>query len=156
MPVRNRTFADTGRLAARLYLFLCLISSVPAPAREKPSQDSFGMGLSVNVPATEAEVLQAVQDVVSDGIIQGSKEYNKDEYIAGAKAADKTSVFPKWTGPGQVFYKVRENALDPRNFKDGGDSGTLAVRYVVQHGDEKNTILKVNAIFVDDSHLRPH
>ena len=114
------------------------------------------MGLSISVPAAEQELLQAVQDVVSDGIIQGSKEYNKDEYIAGAKAADKTSVFPKWTGPGQVFYKVRENALDPRNFKDGGDSGTLAVRYVVQQGDEKNTILKIDAIFVDDSHLRPH
>jgi hypothetical protein len=112
--------------------------------------------LSISIPATEQELLQAMQDVVSDGIIQGSKEYNKDEYIAGAKAADKTSVFPKWTGPGQVFYKVRENALDPRNFKDGGDSGTLAVRYVVQHGDERNTILKIDAIFVDDSHLRPH
>ena len=156
MPVRNRTFADTGRLAARLYLFLCLISSVPAPAREKPSQESFGMGLSVNVPATEAEVLQAVQDVVADGIIQGSKEYNKDEYISGAEAADSSVLFAKWSGPGRVFYKVRQNALDPRNFKDSGDSGTLAVRYVVQAADEKNSILKIDAIFVDDFHRRVH
>ena len=114
------------------------------------------MGLSISVPATEQELLQTVQAVVGDGIIEGSREYNKDEYIAGAKAADQTSVFPKWTGPGQVFYKLRENALDPRNFKDGGDSGMLAVRYVVQHGDDKNTILKIDAVFVDDSHLRPH
>jgi len=137
-------------------LILCCAIPVTLLATDKSSRETYGMGLSISVPAAEQELLQAVQDVVSDGIIQGSKEYNKDEYIAGAKAADKTSVFPKWTGPGQVFYKVRENALDPRNFKDGGDSGTLAVRYVVQHGDEKNTILKVNAIFVDDSHLRPH
>jgi len=51
---------------------------------------------------------------------------------------------------------VRHNALDPRNFKDSGDSGTLAVRYVVQHLDEKNTILKIDAVFVDDFHRRAH
>ena len=156
MPVRNRTFADTSRLVAELYLFLCLISSVPVHAREKPSQESFGMGLTVNVSSTEAEVLQAVQDVVADGIIQGSKEYNKDEYISGAESADSTPVFPKWGEPGRVFYKVRQNALDPRNFKDSGDSGTLAVRYVVQPADEKNSILKIDAIFVDDFHRRVH
>ena len=114
------------------------------------------MGLTVNVPASEAEVLQAVQDVVADGIIQGSKEYNKDEYISGAEAADSSVLFAKWSGPGRVFYKVRQNALDPRNFKDSGDSGTLAVRYVVQPADEKNSILKIDAIFVDDFHRRVH
>jgi hypothetical protein len=114
------------------------------------------MGLTVNVAATEPELLQAVQDVVADGIIQGSKEYNKDEYISGAQAADSTPVFSKWAGPGQVFYKVRQNALDPRNFKDSGDSGTLAVRYVVQPGHEKSAILKIDAIFVDDFHRRVH
>jgi hypothetical protein len=129
---------------------------VALSARGKAAQETYGAGLNVSVPATEQELLQAVQDVVSDGIIQGSKEYNKDEYIAGAKAADKTAVFPQWTAPGQVFYKVRENALDPRNFKDSGDSGTLAVRYVIQHGDEKNTTVKIDAIFVDDYHRRTH
>jgi len=114
------------------------------------------VGLSVSVPAAEPEVLQAVEDVAADGIIQGSKEYNKDEYVAGAEAADSTPIFPKWTGAGRVFYKVRKNALDPRNFKDSGDSGTLAVRYVVQRGDERNTILKIDAIFVDGFHHHAH
>lgn len=146
------------RLVPRFLLLLVLACSIPVAllARGKSTQETYGIGLSISVPATEQELLRAVQDVVSDGIIQGSKEYNKDEYIAGANAADKTVVFSKWTGPGQVFYKVRENALDPRNFKDGGDSGTLAVRYVIQHGDEKNTTLKIDAIFVDDFYLRPH
>jgi hypothetical protein len=139
-----------------LLLVVLCCAPVTLLAHAKSSRETYGLGLSIRVPATEPELLQAVHDVVSDGVIQGSKEYNKDEYIAGAKAADKTSVFPKWIGPGQVFYKLRENALDPRNFKDGGDSGTLAVRYVVEHGDDKNTILKIDAIFVDDSHLRPH
>jgi len=134
---------------------LVLFAPNPLHARGK-STESYGMGLNVSVPASERDVLQAVQDVAADGIIQGSKEYNKDEYVGGADAADTTSVFPKWTGSGKVFYKVRQNALDPRNFKDGGDSGTLAVRYVVQPGDDKSTILKIDAIFVDDFHRRPH
>ena len=128
---------------------------LPVHARGK-STESYGMGLSVSVPASERDVLQAVGDVAADGIIQGSKEYNKDEYVGGADAVDSTPVFPKWTGPGQAFYKVRKNALDPRNFKDGGDSGTLAVRYVVQPGDDKSTILKIDAVFVDDFHRKPH
>ncbi len=136
-------------------LTLLLFAPRTLHARGK-STESYGMGLSVSVPAPEPELLQAVQDVASDGIIQGSKEYNKDEYVAGADAVDSTQVFPKWTGAGQVFYKVRKSALDPRNFKDSGDSGTLAVRYVVQPGDDKNTILKIDAIFVDDFHRRPH
>jgi hypothetical protein len=146
------------RSVPRFAFLVVLACSIPATlfARGKSAQETYGAGLSVSVPATEQELLQAVQDVVGDGIIQGSKEYNKDEYIAGAKAAEKTAVFPKWSGPGQVFYKVRENALDPRNFKEGGDSGTLAVRYVIQHGDEKNTTVKIDAIFVDDFHRRTH
>ncbi len=112
--------------------------------------------MSVTLPVPERELLQAVQDVAADGIIQGSREYNKDEYVGGAEVADSTPVFPKWTGTGQAFYKVRKNALDPRNFKDSGDSGTLAVRYVVRPQDDKNTILNIDAIFVDDFHRRAH
>jgi hypothetical protein len=59
-------------------------------------------------------------------------------------------VFPAWTESGKVFYKVRRNALDPRNFKNSGDVGTLAVRYVVQGQDEKHTVLRIDAIFVED------
>jgi hypothetical protein len=51
---------------------------------------------------------------------------------------------------------VRTHALDPRNFRDSGDSGTLAVRYVIQPGDDKSALLKIDAIFVDDFHRRPH
>jgi hypothetical protein len=134
---------------------VALLCASPLNAKSKQAQD-YGGGLSVTMPATEQELLQAVQDVVADGIIQGSKEYNKDEYVAGAEAADSTRVFPKWTGGGQVFYKIKRNALDPRNFKDTNDSGTLAVRYVVQPGDAKNTMLKIDAIFVDDYHHRDH
>jgi hypothetical protein len=140
-----------------LRVVLCsILLLISLHARTKSAPESYGAGLSVSVPVTEQELLLAVQDVVSSGIIQGSKEYNKDEYISGAEVADRSPAFPHWTGGGRVFYKVRRNALDPRNFKDSGDSGTLAVRYIVLHGDEKSTFLKIDATFVDDFHRRTH
>jgi hypothetical protein len=134
---------------------VAVLCACPLHAKSKQAED-YGGGLSISVPATEQDLLQAVQDVVADGIIQGSKEYNKDEYISGAEAASETRVFPKWSGPGQVFYKIKKNALDPRNFKDSGDSGVLAVRYIVLTGGAKRTLLKIEAIFVDDNHHGPH
>jgi hypothetical protein len=129
------------------FLLLSVVPSLQARNKEKLS---YGEGLIVNIPFAEADVEQVVQEIVQNGIIHGSKEYNKDEYITGAKAADSSRVFPPWTEGGKVFYKVRLQALDPRNFKDSGDLGTLAVRYVLQPQGDKNTVLRINAVFVED------
>ncbi len=59
-------------------------------------------------------------------------------------------MFPAWTEAGKVIYKVREQAIDPRNFKDSSDVGTLAVRYVVLPQGEKNTVLRIDALFQED------
>jgi hypothetical protein len=134
-------------LGAALVLVVVLAPALQAGAKEKLS---YGEGLIVNVPFAEAEVEQVVQEIVQNGIIHGSKEYNKDEYVSGAKAVDSTRVFPRWTEGGKVFYKVRLQALDPRNFKDSSDLGTLAVRYVLQPQGDKNTVLRINAVFVED------
>jgi hypothetical protein len=91
-----------------------------------------------------------VGDIAQNGMIRGTKEYNKDEYVSGAKTAASCRVFPAWKEGGKVFYKVREQAIDPRNFKDSSDVGTLAVRYVVQAQGEKNTVLRVDALFQED------
>jgi hypothetical protein len=143
---------------SHLWLQFVLIASllVASPLLAKNKGEDYGAGLSVRVPVPEQQLLQAVEDVVADGIIQGTKEYNKDEYVSGAEAADHSSLFPMWTGTGKVFYKIKTTALDPRNFKDSNDSGTLAVRYIVQPADEKSAIVKIDALFVDDSHLRQH
>jgi len=108
------------------------------------------MGLIVNLPFPENEVNQVVQDVIQNGLIRGTKEYNKDEYITGATPVTSTKVFPEWTDGGKVFYKVRLKAIDPRNFKDSSDVGTLVVRYVVQPQGDKNTVLHIDARFVED------
>jgi hypothetical protein len=135
-----------------------VVLSAGAPlvsAREKDTAQ-YGAGLLVNLPFPESEVTQAVEDVVQNGIIRGSKEYNKDEYITGAKAVPTSHAFPAWTDGGKVFYKVRTNALDPRNFKNGGDVGTLTVRYVVEAQRDANTVLRIDAVFVEDFRKTVH
>lgn len=110
----------------------------------------YGAGLIMTIPLPEQEVASVVEEIAGNGIIRGTKEYNKDEYVTGATAATTTRAFAPWTGGGQVFYKVREHAIDPRNFKNGGDVGTLAVRYVVQSQSERETAIQINAVFVED------
>ena len=136
-------------------LLLLTGAAIPSHAREKDVLQ-YGAGLIVNVPLPEPEVAQIVEDVAQNTIIRGTKEYNKDEYITGAVAAITTPLFPAWTEGGKVFYKVRQQALDPRNFKDSGDVGTLAVRYVVQPQGEKNTVLRIDALFVEDFRRSVH
>ncbi len=122
----------------------------PALARRGKNKISYGEGLIVNIPLPESEVEQVVEEVAQDGVIRGTKEYNKDEFVAGAKAADSSHVFPAWEQGGRVIYKVRTEALDPRNFKDSGDVGTLVVRYVVSPQGKKNTVLRIDALFEED------
>jgi hypothetical protein len=141
-----------GRSAGVCSLGLILLLMALAlflQAREKDVLQ-YGAGLIVNIPLPVAEVTQAVEDVAGNTIIRGTKEYNKDEYVGGAMAATSTPVFPAWTDPGQVFYKVRKQAINPWNFKGSNDVGTLAVRYVVQPQGEKNTVLRIDALFVED------
>ena len=137
-------------IVCAIALIVCLVIPVPHLAAREKDGVQYGAGLIVNVPFSEAEVAQVVQEVVQNGIIRGTKEYNKDEFVSGAEPAESTHVFPTWTEGGKVFYKVRLHALDPRNFKDSGDVGTLAVRYVVQNQDEKHTVLRIDARFVED------
>jgi len=151
-PSWQRSTAMLWKIGFILTFFL---SALPLPAREKDAIQ-YGMGLVVNVPFPEADVAQVVQDVVQNGIIRGTKEYNKDEYVSQAAPAPSTRVFPRWTEDGKVFYKVRLKALDPRNFKDSGDVGTLAVRYVVKAQGDKNTVLRIDARFVEDFRKSSH
>ena len=144
------------RVSAQFLLLLVLTAAaIPLHGRDK-NVLQYGEGLVVNVPLPEPEVVQIVEEVTQNTIIRGTKEYNKDEYVAGAVAATSTPAFPKWTEGGKVFYKVRKQALDPRNFKGSNDVGTLAVRYVVKPQGDKNTILRIDAVFVEDFRRTVH
>jgi hypothetical protein len=144
---------DPGFASAILWkttiILLFSLTALALPAKEKDGTQ-YGMGLIVNLPFPESEVTQVVQDVIQNGIIRGTKEYNKDQYITGADPTTSTRVFPQWTEGGKVFYKQRLKAIDPRNFKDGSDVGTLVVRYIVQPQGDKNTVLRLDARFEED------
>lgn len=118
--------------------------------KRKVAAKDYGLGFSTEIAAPESEVVQAVEDVVNDGIIQGSKEFNKDKYIESASPATSSSLFPEWKEPGHVYYKVRTSVLAPANFKDSQDEGTLAVRYVVQSNGDAKTMVRIDAVFVEE------
>lgn len=145
-----------SRAACGLIMILLLLAVARPLAGRDKEKISYGEGLIVNIPMREAEVEQVVEDVAQNGIIRGTKEYNKDEFVSGAKAATSSAVFPAWSEGGKVFYKVREQAIDPRGFKDGGDVGTLVVRYVLQPQGEKNTVLRINALFEESFRKTVH
>ena len=145
--------------AISMFLFLCCVFlaglATSVQARDKDALQ-YGEGLIVNIPVPTDEVAKVVEEVAANGIIRGTKQYQKDEYIRGAEAATATPVFPAWTDSGKVFYKVRKQALNPWNFKNSADVGTLAVRYVVQPQGEKNTVLRIDALFVEDNRHSVH
>ena len=124
--------------------------------KKKVASDDYGLGFSTEIAAPESEVVKAVEAVVNNGIIQGSKEYNKDQYIESASAAMSSPLFPEWKEPGKVYYKVRTSVLAPLNFRDSNDEGTLAVRYVVQSKDASKSILRIDAVFVEDFRRTVH
>ncbi len=156
--VRNHRAVLVRRLAlVVLSVFWLVLAVAPLAGREhKKKKEDYGLGFSTEIAAPESEVLQAVEAVVEDGIIQGSFEYNKDKYIEHAGSVESSSLFPPWKDPGTVFYKVRTKVLAPANFQETGDEGTLAVRYVVQSRDAGRTILRIDAVFVEDFRRTVH
>jgi hypothetical protein len=149
--------AALGSSPTKMFLVLLMVlgGALTHSARGKDKLP-YGEGLIVNIPLPESEVEQVVVDIAQNGTIRGTKEYNKDEFVAGAKAATSSSVFPAWDQGGKIFYKVREQTIDPRNFKDSGDVGTLAVRYVVQAQGDKNTVLRIDALFQESFRRTVH
>ena len=162
VPGQRHRLPKTTTWLRRVGVFALLtlwvvLAVVPLQSREpKKRKQDFGQGLTTEISAPESEVLEAVEAVVNSGIIQGSKEYNKDQYIEKAAPANSSPLFPAWSGQGKVYFKVRTEALDPRGFYESNDLGTLAVRYVVQSKDAANTILRIDAVFVEDFRRTVH
>jgi hypothetical protein len=145
-------------IAVSTILFLlCVVSPLHGrDHKRKVPSEGYGLVFSTEITSPESDVVRAVEAIVNNGIIQGSKEFNKDKYIENASAATSSLLFPDWKEPGKVYYKVRTGVLAPLNFKDSKDEGTLAVRYVVQSKDASKTILRIDAVFVEDFHRTVH
>lgn len=98
------------------------------------------------------EVRQAVQFVVHDQVIHGTLIFDKEPILNGAEAVGSTPLFEPWQGPGDVYFKIRKNAIAPRHFLDSGDQGTIAVRFVLIPIDANRTRVKIDAIYQETAH----
>jgi len=145
-----------GVLAGALLLFTLLQLPTNIALASKDKSDSVGMGFAVELPYAEADVASVVQSVVDDHIIRGTYVYEREKILNDAASANSSSSFGTWQGPGRAFYKVRKDALAPRNFKDSADIGAITVRYIVHGTSTNSTHLEILAVFVEDGTKRVH
>ncbi len=134
-------------------MYFCSIANIPVSFAKEPV---LGAGMVREFAASIAEVKPAVIAVVHDQIIHGTLVFDKDPVLTGAEAVDSTPLFPVWDGPGEVFYKIRKNAVAPRHFLETADQGTIGVRYVIIPAGEGRTRVRIDAIYVEASHHGEH
>ena len=137
---------------ALFFLFVVLLFPLLAVPRDTLATP----GLVREFPATLVEVRQAALSVVNDKIVHGTLVFDKEPILTGAEAVEATSLFDPWEGPGEVFYKIRKNAIAPRHFLETGDQGTIAVRYVIIPVDANRTRVKIDALYQENGHRVVH
>lgn len=133
--------------------FALAISVFALPAGNSGVVPEASFGARFDTP--EADVLQAVHEVAADQIVHGTFSYEKEKILYGAHAADSSTAFHDSPAGPHVFYKVAEQVLAPRYFKNSADVGTLTVRYVVQAAGPATTNIQIDAVFIDARH-KPH
>jgi hypothetical protein len=146
--LRNPAFrpSDSVRVAAISALMLLL----PGAGMAKETLNTPGLVREFFGPLEE--VRQAVQFVVHDQVIHGTLIFDKEPILNGAEAVASTPLFDPWQGPGDVYFKIRKNAIAPRHFLESGDQGTIAVRFVLIPVDANRTRVKIDAIYQEAAH----
>jgi hypothetical protein len=139
-----------------LPLFFWLLVLAPATSAALPDKKPPSEGFTIDLTASEPDVLKAVRSVVEDQTIHGTYVYEKEKILSGAVAATYSAYYGAWTDDGHAFYKVYEDALAPRHFKNSADIGIITVRYVVQSVSAMRTHLRIDAVFVEDGSNRVH
>jgi len=122
------------------------------PMASSPRETLTTPGLVREFFGSLEEVRQAVQFVVHDQVIHGTLIFDKEPVLTGAEAVDSTPLFDSWQGPGDVYFKIRKNAIAPRHFLESGDQGTIAVRFVLIPVDANRTRVKIDAIYQETAH----
>jgi hypothetical protein len=151
----NHSLTKIGLLPLVLVLlagFLFPNSLAGSPSKERP----LGPGITREFSATLEDLLQALHEVLEDQTIHGTVIYDKQPVLTGATVVDSTPLFEPWNHPGQVFYKIRKDAIAPRHFLDSADQGTIAVRYIVTNLGQERVRLHIDAIYIETTHRTPH
>ena len=154
LPTRHKTVVTSFAAALSIVLLamFCMETRLTAASdRNTPSP-----GLVTELSAPVDHVLQAVEEVLQDQTIHGTLMFEREPTLTGAIAVESTPLFEPWKGEGQVFYKIRKDAIAPRHFRASADRGTIAVRYVVTSVSPERTRLRIDAIFVETVRRTTH
>lgn len=153
-------FVDVDRIAQQLcawrrnYILPLIFVGLAGWA---PAASTVGKATFVaQIPSSEEEVLAAVEEVANDGIIHGTYSFEYEKTLKGAMPAASSPAFGDWKDKGTVFYKVVENVIAPRHFRETEAIGTISVRFVVTPADAKNTNLRIDAVYVETVHRSVH
>jgi hypothetical protein len=159
LPDRAKSIRPAGRLFCRiapLSLTIILASAYAFPAASRDKSDSGAEGFAIELPYAEADVTAVVQSVAADHVIRGTYIYEREKTLNDATTETSSSYFGSSKDGGHVFYKVRKDALAPRNFKNSADIGIITVRYIVRPVSPVRTRLEITAVFVEDGSRRLH
>jgi hypothetical protein len=155
---RLSSWHEQSRWARGILAFAAIvtIAGLMAPVLRPDKKSDVPEGFAIDVKASEADVLKAVQIVTQDTILHGTQVYSREDMLTDAEAVASSSYYGPWEQPGHAFYKVRRDALAPRHFKDSADIGTIWVRYVVLGVSPNQTHIQIDAVFVEDASKRIH
>jgi hypothetical protein len=112
--------------------------------------------LAIALSDSYESVAEAMRSVCGDGVIRGTAEYEAETTLHGAAEAATSGAFPRWSGSGDLCYKVRVGAIAPSNFAGSQDRGTVTVRYIVERGPRGTGQLTIDAVFVENTHHGRH
>ena len=135
---------------------VCTVAANPSAAGRHDQKSDLPEGFAIDLKASEADVMKAVELVTQDTVLHGTQVYSREDELTEAEAATGSAYYGTWTGPGHAFYKVRKMALSPTHFKDSTDVGTITVRYIVLGVNPDRTHLQIDAIFIEDASRRVH
>ncbi|MGA7921733.1 MAG: hypothetical protein WCA38_18890 [Candidatus Acidiferrales bacterium] len=142
------------------FALLFVLAGTPASASAQNEKDQktsdIPEGFAIDLKASEADVIKAVQYVSQDQIVHGTQMYEREDELTDAEPATSSAYYGKWQGNGQAFYKIRKGALSPRHFKNSTDIGMITVRYVVIGVDPNRTHLQIDAVFIEDGSKKVH
>jgi hypothetical protein len=144
-------------LATLALAVICNAATEPSSSNVQRDQKAdLPEGFAIDLKASEADVLKAVELVTQDTVLHGTQVYSREDELTDAEAATGSPYYGPWTGPGHAFYKVRTKSLSPSHFKNSTDIGTITVRYIVLGVAPNRTHLQIDAVFVEDGSKRVH
>ncbi len=135
---------------------ICCVAAKPSAAARHGQKSDVPEGFAIDLKASEADVLKAVELVTQDTVLHGTQVYSREDELTEAEAATGSTYYGPWTGPGHAFYKIRKQALSPTHFKGSTDVGTITVRYIVLGVAPNRTHLQIDAVFIEDGAKRVH